>query len=154
MCVCERERERERKERGGRGWGWGGGGRAGAQGEAGESEAGVGAPRARAASRTVFLHHLEEAHDDLARWSYEHLALAALLGVEDRLERVGEDALRAQGGGGTEEELGSEPRSCRGAHGRRCRKMEEHDAEKARERPQPRRTMRILAAKFDCARVW
>lgn len=37
------------------------------------------------------LHDAQELDDDLRAWSNEHLALAALLGVVDGIERIVED---------------------------------------------------------------
>lgn len=42
--------------------------------------------------RTVSLHDAQELNDDLRAGSDEHLALAALLGVIDGIERIVEDA--------------------------------------------------------------
>ena len=44
----------------------------------------------RSLRRTVLLHHLEELHDDLRRRADEHLALATLLRIGDRLQAIGE----------------------------------------------------------------
>ena len=43
-----------------------------------------------AAIRTVLLHHLEELDDDLGAGADHHLTEAALLGVADALESIGE----------------------------------------------------------------
>jgi hypothetical protein len=42
-------------------------------------------------AHTVLLHHREELDDDLGAGADEHLALAALLGVVDGVERIVED---------------------------------------------------------------